>query len=233
MKKYLLILSILTLFACEKNEKLIFNSKPGLYFALDDDVDSLQYSLLGSLSDIDTVRIPLKIMGDALNYDGRYRVEVVPEGTTAEVGKHYIPLSDSYIFEAGEFVKDFEIEILKTDAALETESRSIVLRIVETDDFTLGYTKGTDVKLIITNQIIKPSYWDMPFSLYFGEYSKVKHNVIINILGHDFPLTLTQALGDPYSPGYWMVAGRAACQYFIENNVSDENGKKILPWSTF
>lgn len=233
MKKYILILSILALFACEKNEKLIFDSKPGLYFALEDDVDSLQYSLLGSLSDSDTVRIPLKIMGDALSYDARYKVTVVAEGTTAEVGKHYSPLSDSYIIEAGEFVKDFEIEILKADPALETESRAIVLRLVETDDFTIGYTKGSNVKLIITNQIIKPSYWDMPFSLYFGEYSKVKHNVIINILGHDFPLTLSQAFRAPYSSGYWMVAGRAACQYFIENDVNDESGKKILPWSTF
>lgn len=233
MKKYLLIISVLVLFSCQKNERLIFDSKPGLYFALEDNVDSLTFSLLGSISNIDTVRIPIKIMGNALNYDGKFKVEIVQAATTAQVGKHYTALKESYIFEAGTFVKDFEIEVSKSDPDLETQSRVIFLKINESNDFTVGYTKNVGLKLIITNQIIKPVYWDMPFSLYFGAYSKVKHNLIIKILGHDFPLTLNQAISAPYSIQYWMVGGRAVCQYVIENDVYDENGNKITPWSTF
>ncbi len=73
----------------------------------------------------------------------------------------------------------------------------------------------------------------MPLALYFGVYSKVKHNISIKLLGHDFPLTLTQAINEPYSFGYWSVAGRAVCQYVIENEVYDEDGNRIMPWSTF
>lgn len=212
---------------------LVFDTKPGLYFALQDNEDSLTYSLLGSLSDVDTIRIPLKIMGDALNHDGNFKIEVVPDETTAQAGKHYTALKDSYIFEADKFMKDFEIEVSKSDPDLETESKSITLKIVESDDFSVGYTKNSVIKINITNQIIKPAYWDMPLALYFGVYSKVKHNLVIKILGHDFPLTFDQAINPPYSFGYWMVAGRAVCQYVIENDVNDENGNKIMPWSTF
>ena len=234
MKKYLLILFAVSAFlSCQKNEDLIFDSKPGLYFALEDDIDSLTYSLLGNISDKDTVRIPVKIMGNALNYDGNFRVQVVASGTTAQVGQHYTALNDSYVFEAGKFMQDFEIEVSKSDPDLETQSKSITLQILESDDFSVGYTKSSVLKLIITNQIIKPSYWAMPMALYFGEYSKVKHNIIIKILGHDFPLTFSQAINPPYSFGYWSVAGRATCQYVIENDVYDENGNKIMPWSTF
>lgn len=223
----------MTLFSCQKNESLIFDSKPGLYFGFEDDVDSLTFSMLGSITDRDTVRIPLKIMGNAINYDGKFKLEVVESATTAQVGKHYTALSNSYIFEAGIFVKDFELEVFKSDPDLEKESKSITLKIIESEDFGIGYTKNSIIKIMITNQIVKPVYWDMPLALYFGAYSKVKHNLIINILGHDFPLTLDQAINPPYSFSYWMVGGRAVCQYVIENDVYDENNNKIMPWVTF
>ncbi|MDP3437089.1 MAG: DUF4843 domain-containing protein [Bacteroidales bacterium] len=233
MKKYLLILTVLALYSCQQNERLIFDGKPGLYFALGNNQDSLTYSMLGNLSEKDTILVPVRIMGNALSYDGKYKIEVIPGKTTAEVGKHYTKLKDEYIFEKGLFYKNFEIEISKSDPELETKSKVIALRITESSDFTAGYTKNTTLRLIITNQIIKPIYWDSPMALYFGAYSKVKHNLIIKIIGHDFPLTLSQAITAPYSYTYWMVCGRAVCQYVIDNDVFDENGNKIMPWSTF
>lgn len=233
MKKYLLILFVLVIYSCQQNERLVFDGKPGLYFAVESNQDSLTYSLLGTISEKETVRIPIKIMGNALSYDGKYKVEIIPGLTTAEVGKHYTKLSDEYVFEAGKFSKDFEIEVSKSDPNLETQSKVIALRFVESNDFTIGYSKNTTLRLIITNQIIKPIYWDSPLALYFGAYSKIKHNLIIKIIGHDFPLTLKQATTLPYSYQYWMVCGRAVCQYVIENDVYDENGSKIMPWSTF
>jgi len=233
MKRYLLILTVLAFYSCQKNERLIFDSKPGLYFALGSNQDSLTYSMLGNISDKDTIRVPISLMGNALSYDGKYKIEVIPELTTAVVGLHYTKLKDEYIFESGLFFKNFEIEISKSDPELETKSKVIALRIAESKDFTSGYTKKTTLRLIITNQIIKPIYWDSPLALYFGAYSKVKHNLIIKIIGHDFPLTLSQAIAAPYSYTYWMVCGRAVCQYVIENELYDENGNKIMPWSTF
>ncbi len=233
MKKYLLILSVLVLFSCQKYERLVFESKPGLYFALEDNKDTLAFSLLGTIVDKDTVKVPVKIMGNTLQKEGKFKVEIIPEATTAVAGKHYTKLKEFYVFEAGLFEKELEIEVSKSDPELEKVSKTIALRIIESDDFTVGYTKNSIVNIIISNQLIKPSYYDMPMSLYFGSYSKVKHNLIIRIVGHDFPLTLTQAIRAPYSIQYWIVAGRAACQYVIENDLYDENGVKIMPWSTF
>ena len=62
---------------------------------------------------------------------------------------------------------------------------------------------------MITNQLVKPAYWDMPLALYFGEYSKVKHQRCILLMGHDFPLTKEELIGwgglNYYS--YWMQQG--------------------------
>lgn len=235
MKKFIIVLLIglFSLSACEQAERITYTEKPGLYFDIESGENELNYSLLGSLYEIDTVSIPIKIMGNSITYSGRYKVVVVEEESTAIEGVHYVKFNTEYQFGENQFEDLFEIELLKGDPILESESRVLTFAIVESDDFGLGYTEKTKFKLTFTNQMIKPSYWDMPLLLYFGVYSKVKHNLAINILGHDFPLTLTEAINPPYSFSYWMVAGRAVCQYVIENDVYDENNNKIMPWATF
>ena len=80
------------------------------------------------------------------------------------------------------------------------------LSLKETESLSLGYPDRVNMRLMITNQLVKPAYWDMPLALYFGEYSKVKHQRCILLMGHDFPLTKEELIGwgglNYYS--YWM-----------------------------
>ena len=82
------------------------------------------------------------------------------------------------------------------------------------------------MRLMITNQLVKPAYWDMPLALYFGEYSKVKHQRCILLMGHDFPLTKEELIGwgglNYYS--YWMQQGRVVCEYYATHTEYDEDG---------
>jgi hypothetical protein len=66
--------------------------------------------------------------------------------------------------------------------------------------------------------------------IYYGPYSRVKHDICIALQGHDFPETLQQFAAPPYSIGYWMSQGRIAAKYFTDNIVYDENGNQILSW---
>ena len=66
----------------------------------------------------------------------------------------------------------------------------------------------------------------MPLALYFGEYSKVKHQRCILLMGHDFPLTKEELIGwgglNYYS--YWMQQGRVVCEYYATHTEYDEDG---------
>ncbi|MBD0837013.1 DUF4843 domain-containing protein [Aestuariibaculum suncheonense] len=236
MKK--LIFNIITLglvmaavFSCD-NDEFVYHEKDGVYFNV---TDSVYYSFKGKTTSSDTLKIPVKIMGDVSDLDRSFKVMIDQENTTAEEGIHYKALDETYTFSANKFTEDLELVVYKDDPALLTEDRIIALKLLPTNDFNLGYTDKIELKVYITNQIIKPSYWDDFLDLYFGEYSKVKHNMAITVMGHDFPYLRSEAISVTagYGYGYWQSQGRATVTYFIENEVYDENGNRIYPWSVF
>lgn len=62
----------------------------------------------------------------------------------------------------------------------------------------------------------------------FGPYSRKKHEIFIQVLGHDFPATSAEysAMGD-----YWQTVMYHMNNYFTENYpIYDENGNIIEPW---
>jgi hypothetical protein len=237
MKKLIYNIAILSLvsvalFNCEENEDFVFENKDGIYFNVQ---DSLYYSFIGNFDESSIVEIPINIMGDAADMDRSYKVIVDEANTNAQEDLHYKALDDSYTFGADKFTDYLNLTVYNRDAALETENRYITLKIIPSDDFDLGYSDKLELKVYITNQIIKPSYWDVFLDLYFGEYSKVKHNIAISIMGHNFPLLEEEALNEDngYSYSYWQIQGRITAQYFIDNEVYDENGNRIFPWPVF
>lgn len=237
MKKltyYIAVISItlVTAVSCENTQDFVYDDKDSVYF---DVTDSLYYSFTGNFEETTTINIPIKVMGDASDMDRSFKVIIDEANTTAQEGLHYKALEDSYTFGADLFTDYLSLEVYNKDDALLTQNRLITLKLEPTDDFNLGYSSKRELKVYITNQIIRPSYWDNFLDLYFGEYSRVKHNIAISIMGHDFPLLEEEALNQDngYSYSYWQIQGRATAQYFIENEVYDENGNLILPWPVF
>lgn len=239
MKKYIYITSILifiiaSLSSCD-NDNMVFHEKNGLYFVTEKGVDSIYYSFLGRTIEMDTLNIPIEVMGVATDNDRNYKIEIDNELTTAEEGLHYKKLSESYVFGANKFKDYFKLIVSQEDPALTTEDKIITLKIIASDDFDPGYKDRATLKIYVTNKLIKPSYWDELLFIYFGEYSKVKHELAIGIMGHDFPSLMSEATSDSgeYGYSYWMIQGRALASYIIDNEVFDENGNKIYPWPVF
>ncbi len=239
MKKLIFRTSIVALLlvifsSCTQDDPIGFTGKQGVYFnATDGTIDSLYYSFLGKIPDVDTIKIPLKVMGNKLVTDQLYKVVIDETKTTAVEGLHYKKLEESYVFPANKFGTDLKLVVNRNDPALLTEDRVIALKLVPTDDFDLGYSNKVNLRVFITNRLIKPSYWDTYLYIYFGDYSKVKHNIAINTQGHDFPLLETDAKSTAKGFGttYWGIQGRGVCSYIIENEVYDEDGNRIYPWS--
>ena len=112
---------------------------------------------------------------------------------------------------------------------LEEEAFQLVLDLEPSDDLELGLTARTTVRVIISNILTRPYYWeDMYMDYIFGPYSRVKHEYCIRELGMDFPQTL-----DEYGNNYeaWQAYGKYMDNFFYENYpILDENGLAIEPW---
>lgn len=225
------IFLIITAFSCKKNQIIKYQEKPAVYFYNFPDGDSLVYSFIGKSVTTDTLYLDMKLLGDKLPSAKKYKVEVNEAITTARASVHYKILDDFYIFPAGVFETKLPIIIYNTDESLKTKSVDLAITIKSTEEINAGYPTKINASIVITNQLIKPSYWNGLLVIFYGEYSKVKHTTCIQLQGHDFPVTQALAMEPPYGIAYWMSYGRVAAKYFTDNIVYDENGKRILPWA--
>lgn len=220
---------------CQENEQMVWSSMPGIYFTeYSNEADSVYHSFTTSTGDLDTVKLEVKLAGIPLEEAKQFQLQV-QESTTAVEGLHYEALQETYTFPANEATTIVPIYVLKKGDELDEKTVTLALTLVPQEGLTLAYTDRANVRIMITNQLIKPYYWDMPLSLYFGTYSKAKHQKCIEIMGHDFPLKMEDLLDYNGVSGYsyWMRAGRQVCSYYSTHTEYDENGDLIAPWEPF
>jgi hypothetical protein len=216
---------------CRKNEIIKYNEKPAVYFSTLNDNDSLVYSFIGKAVTTDTVYLDVKLLGDKLLSGKKYKVEVNDAMSNAKETVHYKKPDDFYTFPEGVFDTKLPVIIYNTDELLKTQSVLLTLTLKSTDELNTGYPTKINAHIVITNQLVKPSYWNGLLVIFYGAYSKVKHETCIQLQGHDFPTTQAEALAAPYGVAYWISYGRVAAKYFTDNIVNDENGNRILPWA--
>lgn len=232
---YAIIITMLLFASCSENERMIYTGMPGVYFPdYVTDADSLVYSFRMKDVERDTIRINVKLLGDLLKEPGEYEI-AVSENSSAVVGKHYEPLQQRFTYEAGKSTSSFPIVVLKPGTELDKKTVTLELSLRPTESVALGYPDRVNMRLMMTNQLVRPSYWEMPLALYFGEYSEVKHQRCILLMGHDFPLTEQELIGwgglNYYS--YWMQQGRVVCEYYATHTEYDEKGNLITVWNPF
>lgn len=232
---YSIIVLVGILCSCSENERMIYSEKPGVYFPnYVEGADSLVYSFLISGQEVDTIEIQVKLLGALLKTPGKYKV-VALENSTALPGYHYTAFPETFEFPSMSSVASFPIEVLKPDRDLDDKMVTLELALEPTEDLDLGYLDRVQMRLMITNQLIKPSYWDDLLYLYFGEYSQTKHKKCIEIMGHDFPLKKDECMDWNGTKGYryWMNQGRVVCEYYATHEEYDENGNRIEVWDPF
>ena len=192
MKKiYLLWIPVLCLlWRCNENDHMTWKSKGGVYFEdYSQEADSLQYSFRITGLERDTLQLTVKLQGALLDRPMNFRV-VTEEGSTAQAGVHYEALKDNYIFPAHQPATVLPVVILKKGEELDHKTVLLKLRLETTTDLDVALPEKCYVRLLVTNQLLKPAYWDVsPLPIYFGAYSQVKHLKCIEIMGHVFPLT--------------------------------------------
>lgn len=201
--------------------------------------DSLFISLL-TADEVSTHTVEIKLMGHALKAPAKFAVTVVPEKSTAVEGVHYQKFPEYFEFPAGEFSYDMPVTLIKKDPALENDQFVLTIRLVPTAELGVAYADRTDLRIQFSNMLRKPEgegyYGDMTaFRNLFGEYSRVKHTMIIEMTGHDFWEDTygsgSGTYGIYYESDYYTPYARKLYKMVTENEIYDENGKRITGWN--
>ena len=234
MKAYILYIGLFLflLFGCEENDRMTFVGKPGVYFEDYKNEDTIKYSFNMTPYDKDTLWIGIKLMGVPLSESQSFRLDVT-SASTAVAGVHYEEFPAVIDFPL--YAVDMQLPLILTDKdeSLDASSVFLQLKLRASENMDIGFPGNTVLNVSITNMLVKPEYWNNNFVSWFGEYSKVKHEKCIEMMGHDFPLTYEEAYywqSETANLNYWMFMGRKLADYFAKTPTRDENGNWISVW---
>lgn len=207
----------LLLLACSENDHATYSGSDCIYFCQTTQQDSMQYSFAAGLTHRDTVRIPVRIIGAAAQHDRQIAYVVAPT-STARADVHYRLLRQPALLPAGQVQTTIDVEVSDADPALQQGRVELHLTLAANEAFQAGYPDRQQARLIITGLLVKPSYWEMPLSLYFGKYSRAKHRLCIQVMGHDFPDRFDEADISRY-----IAYGRLVYASLLRNPLYDED----------
>ena len=230
-----IFLCMVALWGCQDNADYPFKGKDAVYFQLQTDdyywsetLDSMVYTFAGKGVDEDTLWVRVNLQGDALPYARDILVVTDDEKTTAEEGLHYEALKPVYELPADSVYTQIPVIIYNKDEKLEEKQVTIALALKPSDELDLGITDRRTCRLLVSNMLGKPLYWEGTISWDFGEYSRKKHELCILELGRDFPAEASEYSAESRM---WDVYGAYMSNYFEENYpVYDENDRIIEPW---
>lgn len=194
---FLMAVALMT--ACQKQQIASFKGSENLYFdiGIDGFTDSVLYTFAkfpGKQKD--TVFIPVRVAGDrTVEKDRTYSVKIIDSATTALPDIHYQPLSERYVFSAGNGIQRLPVVLYNTDTLLLKRTYTMMLEIVPGGDFNADLSKLITTRLVFSAKLEKPYWWDMWLGSY---YSVVKHQLFrlaattddLSIQGIDAPKNL-------------------------------------------
>jgi len=101
--------------------------------------------------------------------------------------------TEDYVIPAGEIGGEYKVYFNTqklSDPNLFTESDGVInFRVVPNDEFAIGTENHQQFTVILKNYLAKPANWDsanypnVAMSKYFGTYSRVKYQFMIEVLG--------------------------------------------------
>lgn len=216
--------------ACTQNTRLTYDpDMHDVYFdVIKGERDSVYVSLY-TCDEVSAHTLKVNMLGNVLPEPMRFAVEVIPEKTTAVEGVHYKKLPEYYEFPAGVFQSDIVFELIKSDPELAKSEKVLGLRLVQISKLGIGFRDRMEIRVKMSTMLRVPQGSDMnSFVRLFGPYSRVKHEMIIEITGHD--------LWDSNNPylslreGYYTPYARKLYKVITEKDYYDETGNLITPW---
>jgi hypothetical protein len=191
---YSIIAALFVLTSCEKAELESFDTS---YSALNIWVgtqagavyDNATYNYSYAYEE-GSVTFYAQVSGVVTSYDRTFRLEVF--GKDSSLVAPTVRTED-YVIPAGSIGGEFKVyfntqKLASKDLFSETDGE-VQFRVVPSDIFSIGTEKHQQFTVVLKNYLAKPSNWDsanyprVALSKYFGTYSRVKYQFMIEHLG--------------------------------------------------
>ena len=178
-----------------------------------------------------------RISGMPADHDRLFRLE--PFGGDSALMASTIRIED-YVIPAGEIGGTYHVyfntqKLSNPDLFTKTDG-IINFRVASNDEFELGTENHQSFTVVLKNYLAKPDNWDnanyprVPLSKYFGNYSRVKYQFMIEILGLiDFEINYNTQTS--YDPELNVVSAVYAVylQQVMQNALAEYNATHKIP----
>ena len=141
-------------------------------------------------------------------------------------------VNSKYVIKAGERNTLVPIVLLRS-ATLKTATVTLIIKVAANDDFQLGETTNIWRKVTSTDRLSKPAAWTSTINIYFGTYSVVKHQFMIDVTGKKWDQTfLSGVLSDFTQLIYYTNVCKTALINYNNahpgNPLRDETGALVV-----
>jgi hypothetical protein len=223
--------------ACKKSNPLAFDAPAMVYiykapYALNTDSIVYSFAIRPDTVMTDTIKIPVRIIGEAAAQDREVILKAVADSTTAKAGTDYILFP--YQIPAGAYTANLPV-VIKRSAIMKKQALRLLLEVVASKDFLPGVpgSKGSErvaggtIRYLIklNDYLTKPDNWDTWLVYFFGKYSAVKYKFIIESTGMAvIPSDLPYGIYSVYST----LCKQKLAEYEADNGpLIDENGDPV------
>lgn len=171
------------------------------------------------------IDIKLSIISRLVDKDRHFAVKFLPEESTAKEGVDFSIANNDMTVKANDSIGYLKVHVMKT-AALSGKSVKAIFTVEETSDFKPGLVSNRKAKLIITDKLTQPTWWDTwHVSSGLGVYSDKKFRLFIQVTGKD-DLTLIK---DGGKMEYTDMRGYVTMfkYWLIEHPQTEDNGEQM------
>ena len=164
---------------CHKDNLITYTQpQDNVYFGFSStaDRDSVTYTFAftpGVM--VDTFYLPVNLSGNRSSHNRSFKVEVTDSGTTAVAGLDYALPKDSYTLPADSGYMWLPVILLNNDTLLTQRSVALDLRLAGTSDLGVQLADIITARIIISNKLEKPAWWDK----WLTSYSDEKYQLFI------------------------------------------------------
>ena len=171
------------------------------------------------------VDIKLNIISGLQGRDRQFAVRFLPNESTAQEGRDFTVNTEQLVVKANDSIGVLKVHVMK-DESLKGKSVHAVFEIVENEEFKPGVMQNRKAKLVITDKLTQPEWWDTwHIKDGLGVYSEKKFRLFIQVTGQK-DLTLKEDGGE--MEYYDMRVYVTQFKYWlIEHPQVEENGEQM------
>ena len=176
--KITLVALVVLLSSCEAEDIMLFGDANYIHFKESSEKE-IRFSFATNPGiDNYELKIPVVLIGLALDSDEEYSVIVDEENSTASASTYELLKQE---FRKSVYEDTLKIKLIKT--AELSQEKKLVLKIKENNNFEPGPAAYTTKNIYISNVLSEPSWWADFEDAFFGDYSDIKYTEFIKATG--------------------------------------------------